>query len=202
MTLTALKLTDDTAPEPDEIVSAIMRPVPDIAAVAKVFNERVGQTLYAEKHKKIGPTQDASSNSTVQIENHGLNRRLDSAVQSIFARPLRLPRLSLEPLQEWEGYVSTISEDRFTARLIDITAGKKREEEFAEFPISDLSDSDRDLLKEGAVFRWVIGYLRAPGGSKRRVSQITFRRMPAWSSSELKSASLKAENYEREIRWE
>ncbi len=69
----------------------------------------------------------------------------------------------------------------FAACLVDVTAGQRTEEEMADFPIADLSDDDRKLLAPGAVFRWVIGYQGSRGGTKRRVSQVSFRRMPTWS---------------------
>lgn len=88
-------------------------------------------------------------------------------------------------LQEWEGYVVEIGNDSFTARLRDVTAGGMHEEEEAEFPLDDISESDRDLLKPGAIFRWAIGYLRTRGGTKRRISQIVFRRLPQWTARDL-----------------
>jgi len=112
------------------------------------------------------------------------------------------PELSLQPLQEWEGYVAEVGDTTFTARLVDRTAGRFVEDEAAEFPIADLSDNDRGLLAPGAVFRWVIGYLRSRGGSKRRVSQITFRRMPAWSRRELREASKAAEHFLKTTAWD
>jgi hypothetical protein len=91
-------------------------------------------------------------------------------------------------LQEWEGYVVEIGNDSFTARLRDVTAGSMHEEEEAEFPLDDISESDRDLLKPGAIFRWAIGYLRTRGGTKRRISQIVFRRLPQWTARDLKES--------------
>ena len=112
------------------------------------------------------------------------------------------PRLSLQPLQEWEGYVTDIGLETFSARLVDLTAGQNVEEESAEFPISDLSDDELSLLKEGAVFRWVIGYQRSSGGTKRRVSEIVFRRLPAWTKRDLREAQTKAARLLEEVAWE
>jgi hypothetical protein len=112
------------------------------------------------------------------------------------------PELSLEPLQEWEGYVTEIREESFSARLVDRTAGKSIEAEAADFPIADLSEDDRKLLVVGGVFRWVIGYQRARGGSKRRVSQVTFRRMPSWSRLELIESAKLAGRLVDAITWD
>ena len=96
-----------------------------------------------------------------------------------------LPQISFDPLQEWEGRVVEVKGDRFFANLLDITAGKHFEEEIAEFPLDDVSDIDRPLLRSGAVFRWLIGYARRSSGTKYRVSNIVFRRLPQWTSIDI-----------------
>lgn len=87
-------------------------------------------------------------------------------------------------LQEWEGYVTEIGESVFGAELVDITNRRRHETEKSEFLISDLSESDRNALREGDLFRWVIGYQRLKGGTRQRVSQLYFRRVPAWSPAQ------------------
>src|ERR1700730_2554019 len=72
-------------------------------------------------------------------------------------------RATFSPLQEWEGVVAEIGADSLTGLLVDLTAKKTRPEEKMEFPISDLSDDDRTLLREGAIFRWLIGYQKQHG---------------------------------------
>ncbi|MDO9426038.1 MAG: hypothetical protein Q7T93_04335 [Methylobacterium sp.] len=114
----------------------------------------------------------------------------------------RSTRLSLQPLQEWEGYVVEISDDGFTARLVDITAGQIVEGEVADFLISDLSEDDKASLRVGAIFRWVIGYQRSAGGNKRRVSQVVFRKMPAWTKRDISNAKERAAKLLEDIMWE
>ena len=94
-------------------------------------------------------------------------------------------------LQEWEGYVSSIHDDEFTARLADVTAGSSALEEEATFPISDVVESDRDLLVPGAVFRWSIGYAHH-GRTRMRSSMIAFRRLPQWLKSDIERANQRA----------
>lgn len=108
----------------------------------------------------------------------------------------------LQPLQEWEGYVTEIHDETFVARLVDKTAGADVPEEEGEFPFSDVSDSDRELVKPGAIFRWTIGYLKSASGSKKRVSQIVFRRLPQWTRKELALAEMKAKEIASAIAWE
>jgi hypothetical protein len=109
-------------------------------------------------------------------------------------QPRIIPRgATFTPLQEWEGYVTEIGEETFTARLLDLTQDGVVEEEEADFPIAEISDTDQSVLQPGAIFRWVIGYRRTPAGTKERVSLIVFRRLPAWGERELQENRRKAE---------
>ncbi len=87
-------------------------------------------------------------------------------------------RATFHALQEWEGYVLEIHGDEFVARLVDLTAGSSHEEEEATIPLAAISAADATMLREGGIFRWVIGYQLDPSGTKKRVSQIVFRDLP------------------------
>ena len=106
--------------------------------------------------------------------------RSDVPVYSI----LRIPERAVSPyrfelLQMWEGTVTDVGEGEFKARLTDITDPSRPDEE-ADFSRREVFDGDLALLVEGAVFRWSIGY-KTRGGTKERVSHISFLRLPAWS---------------------
>lgn len=90
----------------------------------------------------------------------------------------------LVALQEWEGYVIEIGEDEFVSRLWDITAGAKREEEEATIPLEEISEEDRDKIRLGSIFRWVIGYQRSVAGNRRRVSEVVFRDLPVLTQAD------------------
>ncbi len=100
-------------------------------------------------------------------------------------RPVTGNWVTLHALQEWEGYVIGLTVDGFSARLIDVTEevydheSHELIEEEAEIPLTEISEGDVARLEPGAVFRWVIGYERKASGTKRRISQIIFRDMPA-----------------------
>jgi hypothetical protein len=83
------------------------------------------------------------------------------------------------PLQEWEGTVTQLLGDAFIGSMVDLSERKKGFQERAEFPLSDLPPDASPLLKEGAIFRWSIGY-SIVDGTRYRASRIVFRRMPAW----------------------
>ena len=93
---------------------------------------------------------------------------------------------SFHALQEWEGHVTEIDANDFHARLVDITAGASVEGEEARIPLAEVSEEDARRMKCGSVFRWVIGYERSPAGTKKRVSQIVFRDLPALTRRDLR----------------
>ena len=86
--------------------------------------------------------------------------------------------------QEWEGHVVAINETDFTARLVDLTAGGVHEQEEADIPLEEISDSDAARLQVGRIFRWVIGFKRSALGQKERTSLIVFRDLPAMSRTD------------------
>ena len=85
---------------------------------------------------------------------------------------------TLQPLQEWEGYVVGIEGDEFVARLVDLTAGRSHESEEAVIPMAEISEYDASRMVVGSIFRWVIGYRHSVEGTRTRVSQIVFRDLP------------------------
>lgn len=113
-----------------------------------------------------------------------------------------LKLISFEPLQEWEGVVREVHEEIFMATLLDVTARRKYEEEVADFPVADVSEDDRQFLKPGGVFRWLIGYERHPSGVKRRASSVVFRRLADWTDQDLAQAEKEAADLLRAINWE
>ena len=115
-------------------------------------------------------------------DEEGISRIVD------FPQPLPLPQpaATFHALQEWEGYVLEIGETDFVARLVDLTAGSAQEKEEAVIPLIELSDEDSAKMRPGSIFRWVIGYERTAVGTKRRVSQIVFRDLPAITRMDLR----------------
>jgi hypothetical protein len=92
------------------------------------------------------------------------------------------------PIQEWEGYVREIGSDSITADLVDLTANRKAITDQAKIPFDELSDTDRQKLKIGSIFRWSIGYQRTTSGTKMRVSNIVFRELPRWTDKDIREA--------------
>ena len=109
----------------------------------------------------------------------------------IAAIPRKLPHMdqttvpTQHVLQEWEGYVVDVHRDGFTARLTDLTVAASHEEEEAFIPMTEVADDGAELAVVGGVFRWLICYERSPSGTKKRVSQIVFRRLPAVTQDDI-----------------
>jgi hypothetical protein len=103
---------------------------------------------------------------------------------------LRVPSINqqsakFQKMQEYEGEILSITGPDFVARLIDLTdLGAQRLE--ATFSIDEVSPSDMPLMREGAVFYWVIGFRDYPNGQRKTEQFIRFRRMPIWSKRDIK----------------
>ena len=112
-----------------------------------------------------------------------------------FPKPLAHPSppVTLHALQEWEGYVTEINDTEFTAKLTNLTAKATYAGEEAIIPIDEISEADADKMQVGSIFRWVIGYERT-AGSKKRVSHIVFRDLPAITKTDLRDGEEWARN--------
>ena len=115
------------------------------------------------------------------------NKKLDLAEVINFPKPRRHPAVTFHALQEWEGCVTEINDTNFTANLIDLTAGASFEKEEADIPIDEISEEDASKMLVGSIFRWVIGYERSMAGTKKRVSHIVLRDLPAITKSDLRA---------------
>ena len=103
-------------------------------------------------------------------------------------------------LQKWEGIVMEVMDDAFLARLIDLT--NKGVDEEAEFPIDEISEEDKPLVRPGAIFYWNIGYHTSYSGQRTRSSIIRFRRLPAWTQREIDAAKREAERIGKALGWQ
>lgn len=95
-------------------------------------------------------------------------------------------------LQAWEGVVVEVSDIDFTVRLFD-KRNKMNPELSTAISIEELDDEERSLVEPGAYFYWSVGYCDTPSGRKRQ-SVVRFRRLPAWTSEEIRKAKEQAED--------
>lgn len=100
-------------------------------------------------------------------------------------------------LQQWEGEVSTEPRNgEFSAVLRDLT-NRLLPEEQATFSVDQVPPPDRKLVVPGAVFYWSIGYEDSPTGTRRTVSLLRFRRLPAWTRGDMRRIAREVERLKR-----
>lgn len=112
-------------------------------------------------------------------------RRFLSSVNVPQTRPHRSPPATLHALQEWEGYVTEINDENFTARLTDLTGGVTDAGVEAEIPLDQISKANAVKMKVGSIFRLVIGWERKVG-YKELVSRVVVRDLPAIKASDIR----------------
>ena len=95
----------------------------------------------------------------------------------------------------WLGTVTAVNittklgDQGFRARLVEV-AGPAME---GEFSLEEVSDDDRELVRVGAEFYWNFGYVERCG-QRSRESFLRFRRLPAWSQSQIDCAEAEADH--------
>ena len=150
----------------------------DQAILMALANEAATRTISAVNRDEELATQPTFARH--QPQNDGVLLVLDLPTPERWAAP------TFHALQEWEGYVVSITDKHFVARLVDLTAGSTHEEEEADIPLVEVSGEDAAKMRPGSVFRWVIGYERSATGTKKRVSQIAFRDVPEITEADLR----------------
>ena len=109
----------------------------------------------------------------------------DGSFRLLPPRVSAVPSPTLYATQEWEGQVTEIRNNEFEARLLDVTAGDVVDREVATIPLEEVGAEDQTLMRVGSIFRWVVGYERSVGGTRRRVSQIVFLDPPRLTERDL-----------------
>jgi hypothetical protein len=147
--------------------------------------------------KDLRPNEVVSSNPASDTAPPSPRPTLDTGTEPSPETMDPLPRLPVfaptqgprfVALQEWEGVVTEIGDDHFIARLVDLWGRTRTADEEASFPRTEVSDDDQRLLRAGAIFRWVIGFQKLRGGTKQRISQVVFRRLPQWTKEDISNA--------------
>ena len=113
--------------------------------------------------------------------------------------PRPQPRTNFLTLQAWEGVVTSVEEEVFSVRLMDLTGSEPDEE--ADIGYDEVSADERTLIRIGAVFLLYVGYAISEGGQRSRTSILRFRRLPVWTESELSGAKKAAQQQADTIRW-
>lgn len=106
--------------------------------------------------------------------------------------PRILPRKQFQVIQRWEGIVTDVDDKTLTASLEDLT-NDGNPTEIATIDLREIPDEDLSLAVKGACFYWSVGFITSSQGvTIRRFSELRFRRLPAWSKSEIKRIQAEA----------
>jgi hypothetical protein len=110
-------------------------------------------------------------------------------------------RRRFPPLYHWEGVVDEVGEDSFTCHLIPLEGDGQNQArvEFSDFSFDDLGESDRALVRPGAVFYWTVGRLTNAAGTTSNQSLVRFRRIPAPTATQVAQAKAEAGELLREL---
>jgi len=140
--------------------------------------------------------KDPSSNQAVD-QGSADKRRYDSLIRPQTPAFVTGKSYSLRARQRWEGVVTEVNENTFTAILTDLSDPQNPDEEaiFGWDELADLPEEDLLLVKPGASFYWVVGSQKSPAGNVSNVSYYQFRRSPKWSSNALKRADAEADRF-------
>lgn len=121
---------------------------------------------------------------------------------TVVASTVSVPRPSIR-VAEWDGYVTKLDEQCFTAVLRGIAGeGVAGESHTAEIALDDVGRSDRPLLRPGAFFRLCIYFQLDEDDRPKRFAKVIFRRLPAYRQEELDQADRRSEERHRKLRVE
>ena len=116
--------------------------------------------------------------------------------EEIVLLPQRVLRASqkFKALQRWEGTVLSTTRDGFYALLRDLDSAKAEEKTL--FSSEEVSPDDHSLIAMGAVFYWYVGYETTASGQRKLTANVRFRRIPAWTRSQIEDVRNKAKQLE------
>ncbi len=125
----------------------------------------------------------------IETDAHQVSPRVPTSVRTEFdgAAPI------FKILEEWTGTVTNVdkSSGTFSARLISSTQTR---DEIGDFLIGEVSDDDHELIAEGAIFYWSVGYETARSRQRSTVSTIRFRRLHFWKRPQMEQALERAKD--------
>lgn len=166
-----------------------------------LFLNGVGDLVVWEPMWQKCGLEETSSNTTDPIP----TKQITTHTRTEDVRVPRAKRVSTHPqdryilLKKYEGFVTSRGEQSFAARLFESSSDYPVLE--AEFDLEELSETDRELVIEGAALVWTIGY-GYDGSTRKRESTIYLRRLPPWSKNEIEQGKQAAKALTRAIQWE
>ncbi len=140
-----------------------------------------------------GPITEAKLTSAWDVEEESgsaldfLARVKPFVPREVFRFPaIPQPAYRFRVLQKWEGTVTSVGDNEFVAVIRDLTDLSFPPEE-ATFSVEEVPEPDLSLVFPGATFYWNVGYETTLSRQRKRVSVLRFRRLPAWTRSDIEA---------------
>lgn len=148
-------------------------------------NSIVMQSLYHRRkmHALMSPADLVDRTILPAPSSHG--RRRSATLPLSESSPVEAPAYSRVRVCR----VETVLGDRFTALYSSPDRGDKR----VRFSVDEIAESDRPLLREGAIFYWIGRRDYSSVGVPECTTSVRFRRMPRVSQAELEELDLLAQ---------
>lgn len=119
----------------------------------------------------------------------------------LIAKPGRNRLAGFITEQRWQGYVTSVSEQTFTAIVYDVSTADNDEIEEVELEHMDVHSLMRNLITPGAVFFWDIGYEIDPGEQRNRKSIISFPTIHRDTKKSLEAVKIRAHARFDKLGW-
>lgn len=103
------------------------------------------------------------------------NRRIEPSLDlpAVFRKRV-IGEKSVSTLQEWECAVQDVRDGTVFALATSVIA-REPEQNFIDIPLSEFQPSDRERLREGVLFRFIIGFVMKPNGQRSREALLYIR---------------------------
>jgi hypothetical protein len=151
-----------------------------------------GGDRYAEAVISDFSEHTAEDSGDVELEFIRVAPRIHQRIPNFPLPQAPTKRRSFQETASWEGVVLQTNDEGVIAKLTRRYQDFPAEE--AMIPWQEIDNSDRDIVSEGALFSWKVGYLES-NGTRLSVSKIEFRKIPNFSTRERTAAQVKAQEY-------
>jgi hypothetical protein len=174
----------------------------DIAAIQPLESSSLLGRETGEGHGRTATPSHQPSVQPASAEAFYIDSKQVSRMAAASIAEAEVPKNQV--VAEWHGMVTELLEASFVAELKGILGKDVMGAiEEAVIPIDEVRDEDLPFLVPGAFFRLTVNNVLRPGGkTRRRFTDVTFRRMPAYRREELEDAAKRGRALERVIRVE
>lgn len=181
-------------------------PISDLIEDYKYYDLRVS-SLLAETGLLHTPQAKAEAVQPVPESTSAYEYlKLDEIIAPFLERrpvtPIQRRIRTFTPLQEWEGYVTAITDENFVARIASLGDRSEAPEEEATFSLQDLRQSEQKEIEVGSIIRWVVGLERQANDMRQRVSRVHLRRVYGSSPRQIEAARREARKFLEDMNWD